>query len=299
MDYIKELTKFFEDASIRCKVIFGVKQQDDLRLLYSDVNSEARLLFRAGFLKQFKTMAGKHGEKYSLSDKDKDVYQYVNVAEIPDRVTFFTDAKEKIGELTADLIKSTRFMEFRFQNNHSKIVSVYRINQRTNFLLKGKNSFFWANSILYPVKQDIVVAPPEIHCVIIDDLALIFQRSIFERMFGYSQEFERHAKAVFSHLTKGADYSIEGLDKLEETCYKHISDLRALTRVSQSGNYKTWTFAKIQKLAKDKGLKIVFDESNKTIKFESKRDFLHIFDDDFLSSKYTGRDYLAFRKQEI
>jgi hypothetical protein len=299
-NYIEELVKFLDDPKIRCKVNFGTREDDStLKLWETGVRDKARDQFRQGFLAEARRLVEKKATRYSLSDEESDTYLYIDISEIPGRVQYLKDPVAKLPKLDGDFIDSIRFLEFRFQNVRSKIVSIYRYNQKTNFLLKGEGAFYLSEAYLSPVDQDIVVTRPEIHCAFIDNVAIIFHRGFFEKLFGYTKEFERSAKKVFEHLESQSEYSIADLDGIRENCYDHISDLRALTRIDFSEKYKSWTYEKIKDLAKQRGLKITFDDKTRTITFGSKRAFLHVYDDDYLDSPMTGSHYVALKKKAL
>lgn len=299
-NYVEELIKFLDDPKIRCKVIFGTREDDStLKLWEAGVRDKARDQFREGFLTEARRLIGKKAARYSLSDEESDTYLYIDIKEIPDRIQYLKDGGAKLPKLDHDFINSIRFLEFRFQNVHSKIVSIYRYNQRTNFLLKGEGAFYLTEAYLSPVQQDILVTRPEIHCAFIDDVAIVFQRGFFERLFGYTKEFEKSAKTVFDYLESQSDYSIADLEGIRDTCYEHIGDLRAMTRIDSTGKYKSWTYEKIKDLATQRGLNMTFDDKTKTITFGSKRAFLHVYDDDYLDSPMTGSHYVALKKKAL
>lgn len=297
-DYIQELHDFFNDSTLRCRVIFGLDQENSAspKLEFTEVSKEARIQFQNGFRDKVAKLLGKKPVLYSLSDEDSDTYLYVKITDISNRVAFLKTPTEKVKKLDENFVSSMRYMEFRFQNYQNKTASIFRLNASTNFLLKGKGSFLWSNAVLTPVREDIIVAHPEIHCAFHNETAIIFNRSVFETMFGYLKVFEADKKTVFSDLASASDYTIEDLKEIEAMCIK-VRDLRALSRICQSGDYKQWSFDKLQGASKDRNVSIHFNMTNKSVKFHTKKNFFLIYDDNLVESRYTGNQYISFRKK--
>ena len=247
-------------------------------------------------------------DRYQLQnqDRDREYLQYESADEIP-RFNHF----ERL--LSSELFEETTYLEppkpdfqaIRIRDQRNEEMALAFINYTQHQIL-GRTSRIrmWAvdDEVHRQVSESILSIPNRIDAAYYDDITYIVNQSGFEKVFDYTEEYERRAEEVINAIERNG-ILFENFDLFEEAIYGNDRALRLMYKVHECDAYSDLDQISMEEIRDSFDTDVEFVESSSgdiMIHMDDKRDIwavLRFLNDDHLNSPITDGSYISISKQ--
>lgn len=225
------------------------------------------------------------------------VFRIIDVNSIPNKGNILKKPTELEEHISKDLMEKTKWMGFRFESSDRKSVFLLKKIASTYFILNEHKKFhFVRGGIATVFDANLVKFPGDFDMIKYEDDMMIFNPYQFEELFKYHIFHEQDRKEVFDYLRNNADYQIHDLDDLESLIINNRYLLRKFGPIKEKEIYKQ-KFDTIKEVLAIRTVKTMKIEGN-IMKFKGSRALVNFFNDDYLSSHFTNRNYTSHSKTE-
>ena len=295
-----KIIHFLAKDGVVAQLVFIKKDKDGINTSYIDLIdatvNEIRIICQSFMKRRERWKHVIYGEQLD-DERNAGIYRTIDIAKIPNKNNIFKKPLTLEKKISEELGNVVKWIGFRFELSNKKPVlflkkissNYFVINEhkRYHMVRGGVASLFEGNLIKFPGDFDLVT---------FDNTLLIFNIRQFEDLFEFHILHEQNRQKVFDHIRNEADYEIEQLDFFESVIKLKKYHLRKFGPIIDKQIYIK-TVSELKKLLKARTVKTL-KIKDKKMTFVGATAFIDFFNDNYLSSYFTKRDYTAHSKTQ-
>lgn len=300
INIINKVIHFLAKEGIVIQLVFIKKDKDGINTSYIDLDintvDEIRKICQAFMKTREKWKQVVYGEQLD-DERHAGVYRIIDITKIPNQNNIFKKPlilEEKISEKLGNSIK---WIGFRFELNNAKSVLFLKKTSSAYFVINEHKKYYMVRSgVASLFEGSLVKFPGEFDLVKFDNTLLIFNIQQFEDLFDFHLLHEKYMNQVFDYIRNEADYKVDNLKFFEEVIKLKKYHLRKFGLIldKQIYNKKAHELKKLLKMRQVKKLKLIDNKMT----FIGATAFIDFFNDNYLSSYFTKRDYTSHSKTQ-
>jgi len=226
------------------------------------------------------------------------------VAEQIEPLKLLTDIDTFLEE--TDFIKGIRFYVIVAQPDESEPVYFYHIYTPRRILKRtGLHAILGSKGEYDRMDERYISFEESIDCISHNGFMFVIHKDNFQKMFQFLEEVRATAQETLDTINYGLP--IQNFDELVQACNGNMTMLRKLKKIAAKPYIKDLKMSDVKKIIEinhlpveiievDGQAKILF---NPQAKAREKYALLRIFNDDYLKSLMTDRNYEASAKREV
>ena len=295
-----KIIHFLAKDGIVAQLVFIKKDKDGINTSYIDLTDETvkeiRTICQSFMNRRERWKQVVYGEQLD-DERSAGIYRTINITKIPNKNNIFKKPLVLEKKISEELENAVKWIGFRFELSNKKSVLFLKKTSSNYFVINEQKRYHRVRSgVASLFEGDLIKFPGDFDLVTFDDTLLIFNIRQFEDLFDFHILHEQNRQEVFDHIRTKADYEIEQLDFFEEVIKLKKYHLRKFGPIIDKEIYikKAPELKKLLKVRKVKTLKM---EGNK-MTFVGATAFIDFFNDNYLSSYFTKRDYTTHSKTQ-
>lgn len=292
-----KITTFLAKDHLSISIVFIKQDHENYTSSYMTIDKKSieniRQISSTFIHKKTKWDVVKYGEDLD-NERKTGVYRTIDINQVPKRKSILKKPTSIEQKLTQPLIDSTVLIGFRFELSDQKpVMFLKKINSNYFVLEQG----FYArviSGVVQLTKNELFKLPDTFDLVTYGDELLIFNPKMFEKFFGFYDIYNNSKNIIFEHLTNHINYEVDGLDSILDEVDSTPRFLRKFRAIEEKEIYNQ-RFEDLKKVLKIRSITTVEIIDNK-FKFKGTQAFIDFYNDNYLNSYFTNRQYTALSK---
>lgn len=233
-----------------------------------------------------------------------DLAERKSIAEQIEPLKLFTDIETFSEEKS--FIEGIRFYVIIAQPEQSEPIYFYHVYTRRRILKRsGLCAFLGSKGEYDRVEEKYITFDESIDCLSYNGVMFVINKSNFQTMFRYLEEVRTVARETLN--TINSNLPIQNFDELVEACEGNLAMLRKLKKIATKPYIHNLKMNDVKKIIALNHLQVEIVEVNgqekilfnPKAKAKDKYALLRIFNDDYLSSLMTDKNYEVTGKREV